>query len=532
MNDLIPGTVCCLLCRGMVIYKDGDKSRFKNHMNNEHGAFFDIDYLLASCLLEMDQKEAVAKTVKTAEYTNLMLGENMPTEAEVTLREETMYNIEDGGRVDPMVVKKETYEYSLPPLDADLKCGSCEVQFGTQEAFQQHFRKGCKKGETKKKNGCEQCGKQYTSKQSLRAHTEKMHNSSSDAGIKQERYDDPSMDPNQMYTRYPEENEMTNNEEPSYEANNYEVNTNSTEPYQPSPYEPPTKEVNDYSSREEDLDQILNEVRKRNEDVLQESADESFANEEVGSEASGGRFACQVENCGKSYTAKTNRQSHEKKVHNIISARSKTKRLKSTTEETQEEAGNDGQEKESNVKWDELEKIRAQYYNTTAVMTNEKIDDDFNIEGVDDGYKPKQDEPSSPSFLSDTSMDFNEAPSEDQATNQPNESSTDKLDTSQSKYFTKNPKVITSARGKSISLFNEIPFGLSENWKMRTFEATTKLGAKSMIKHYLSPELKVLKTGLAVVEYLRLKGEMGPEQILDISKVLNVSEGKLKSLYE
>eukprot|EP00091_Calanus_sinicus_P022561 TRINITY_DN7211_c0_g1_i3.p1 TRINITY_DN7211_c0_g1~~TRINITY_DN7211_c0_g1_i3.p1 ORF type:complete len:129 (-),score=26.01 TRINITY_DN7211_c0_g1_i3:45-431(-) len=128
-------------------------------------------------------------------------------------------------------------------------------------------------------------------------------------------------------------------------------------------------------------------------------------------------------------------------------------------------------------------------------------------------------------------MDFNE-PNRRPGSNQPNESSTDQLDTSQSKYFTKNPKVITSARGKSISLFNETPVGLPEKWQMRTFEATTKTGAKSMIKHYLSPELKVLKTGLAVVEYLRLKGEMGPEQILEVSKVLNVSEGKLKTLYE
>merc|ERR1719341_3048865 len=143
---------------------------------------------------------------------------------------------------------------------------------------------------------------------------------------------------------------VTNNEEPSYDAINYQVDTNSSETYQPLTYDPPTNEVNSYASREEDLDHILNEVRKRNEDVLQESADESFNIEEVGkigSEASGGRFVCQVENCGKSYTAKTNRQSHEKKVHNIISARSKNKRLKSTTEENQEEAGNDVLEKES-----------------------------------------------------------------------------------------------------------------------------------------------------------------------------------------
>merc|ERR1712183_147928 len=65
--ELIPGTVCCILCRGLVIYKNGDKSRFKAHLANEHGAFFDIDYLLASSLMEAEQKAEVAKTahVKT-----------------------------------------------------------------------------------------------------------------------------------------------------------------------------------------------------------------------------------------------------------------------------------------------------------------------------------------------------------------------------------------------------------------------------------------------------------------------------------
>jgi len=95
-------------------------------------------------------------------------------------------------------------------------------------------------------------------------------------------------------------------------------------------------------------------------------------------------------------------------------------------------------------------------------------------------------------------------------------------------YFTRNPKVITSANAKSIYLFNELPEGLSENWKMRTFEVIKK-GAKSMIKHYLTPELMVLKTDLAVVEYLRLKGEMGTEQLLEISRLLNIPEKKLKT---
>ena len=64
MSEVIPGTVCCLLCRGLVIYKNGDKSRFNAHMNNEHGAFFDIDYLLASSLMDIEQKAVVANTVR------------------------------------------------------------------------------------------------------------------------------------------------------------------------------------------------------------------------------------------------------------------------------------------------------------------------------------------------------------------------------------------------------------------------------------------------------------------------------------
>ena len=47
----------------MVIYKDGDKTRFIAHLANEHGALFDVDYLLASSMMENDQKASVAVAV-------------------------------------------------------------------------------------------------------------------------------------------------------------------------------------------------------------------------------------------------------------------------------------------------------------------------------------------------------------------------------------------------------------------------------------------------------------------------------------
>ena len=81
MNNTIPGTVSCLLCRGAILFRDGDRSRFFAHMNNEHGAFFDLDYILASSLMDRTQKEVVIRNVLQTEShdTQETLGEQSCT---------------------------------------------------------------------------------------------------------------------------------------------------------------------------------------------------------------------------------------------------------------------------------------------------------------------------------------------------------------------------------------------------------------------------------------------------------------------
>ena len=59
----LPDTIKCILCRGTVSYKDGDKKRFRSHLNNEHGAYYDVDFLLACSLMDDQQKENVRKSV-------------------------------------------------------------------------------------------------------------------------------------------------------------------------------------------------------------------------------------------------------------------------------------------------------------------------------------------------------------------------------------------------------------------------------------------------------------------------------------
>ena len=58
-------TVRCILCRGTIIYKDGDITRFSAHLANEHGAFFDVEYLLASCFMDDNQKDAISQSIRT-----------------------------------------------------------------------------------------------------------------------------------------------------------------------------------------------------------------------------------------------------------------------------------------------------------------------------------------------------------------------------------------------------------------------------------------------------------------------------------
>ena len=48
-----------MLCRGVVAYRAGDSARFTAHMHHEHGAYFDMEFLLAACLMNEEEREAV-----------------------------------------------------------------------------------------------------------------------------------------------------------------------------------------------------------------------------------------------------------------------------------------------------------------------------------------------------------------------------------------------------------------------------------------------------------------------------------------
>jgi len=58
-----PGTVFCILCNGIVSYKKGDRKRFEDHMNIEHGAFYNLDFILAGCLMSKDERQVIFELI-------------------------------------------------------------------------------------------------------------------------------------------------------------------------------------------------------------------------------------------------------------------------------------------------------------------------------------------------------------------------------------------------------------------------------------------------------------------------------------
>ena len=64
MSDAVPkAKVSCLLCRGFVGYKNGDRTRFKEHMEQEHEVQYESDLVLAVSVLCREDRETIVKAV-------------------------------------------------------------------------------------------------------------------------------------------------------------------------------------------------------------------------------------------------------------------------------------------------------------------------------------------------------------------------------------------------------------------------------------------------------------------------------------
>jgi len=137
-----PGTVFCILCQGIVTYKNGDTKRFNDHMNIEHGAFHNLRYLLAGCLMNNEERNIVAEIIEEREKTDAGKVDNEKDNDEVSILDKAF----------PLVkgVQQESCSELISPLEPqavfseenfekDVNCTLCESSFASGTNLNRHL---------------------------------------------------------------------------------------------------------------------------------------------------------------------------------------------------------------------------------------------------------------------------------------------------------------------------------------------------------------------------------------------------------
>ena len=111
--------------------------------------------------------------------------------------------------------------------------------------------------------------------------------------------------------------------------------------------------------------------------------------------------------------------------------------------------------------------------------------------------------------------------------------SVDQVDISKSKYFKANPQTLEiQVEAKVAKEFDQTDEKLPPGWKVKEIVHEFKSGRKETKKHFLTPDQRALKTGLAVLEYMRLSGRYSAKQIMDYAKYLTIPVNRLEKYME
>ena len=169
-----PGTLCCILCRGMVQYRNRDNSKFIKHMENEHGAYFDLDFILATCFMDEDEKTAVKNVIDTKNEDEDQV-EVEETLAEVSVKRERTEEV-DVEEKPAKVVKTEMTNASAEIVI--FNCTQCSQTFEKKEHLMNHVKTTHSKAEPQKKTDwyCLDCDQYFCRKDALRIHRGRKHN--------------------------------------------------------------------------------------------------------------------------------------------------------------------------------------------------------------------------------------------------------------------------------------------------------------------------------------------------------------------
>merc|ERR1712096_56442 len=118
MLDLVGKSICCILCRGSILYFDETgATKFGRHMQFEHGAMHDLDFMMAACKMNDSEKKALVdvfnKQVETAEVD--IITPNIPKKAEIDKETQSAQ-------------KKSINDEKLTKVDAETKTPTGKIK--------------------------------------------------------------------------------------------------------------------------------------------------------------------------------------------------------------------------------------------------------------------------------------------------------------------------------------------------------------------------------------------------------------------
>ena len=156
--------------------------KFSSHMENEHGAYFDHEFILATCFMDAEEKEAVkvvidAKDIEDEDDTDMEGGGTVVKMEYGIIKEERK---EDHSNIANKL--ENVSKTSEGPSNTCVACAKCEQRFEKTEHLRIHM-KVIHTGATPEKKTefyCEKCDQYYCRKDALRIHMSRRHKGEDD----------------------------------------------------------------------------------------------------------------------------------------------------------------------------------------------------------------------------------------------------------------------------------------------------------------------------------------------------------------
>ena len=168
------GTVVCVLCRGMIKFQSGDKTRFESHLQHEHGAYFALDVLLAVSFIREDERKALVKAIAVGYNKNSQPARRVDIKAALTSNRtertsQAFTSFESGDTASSDCSFQDNDKiYGVP--EPVLNCSQCPRTFINVFSLRRHENL-----HREQNYSCNKCGQRFSFLEDLKAHKSVHH---------------------------------------------------------------------------------------------------------------------------------------------------------------------------------------------------------------------------------------------------------------------------------------------------------------------------------------------------------------------